>query len=568
MNSKKILAGVLAVAVLATSGGIYYYKAKTKADTAETLAGTRLQMVDTAGAVVKQNVPLELSFKATVRVCKVTRAIFKISTCKWENREFKRVALTSNEGTYSVGTESYRPLTPAEAKIVVQNLAAEKAGRTLLPDEIAKLDRVTLAAAGIANPTNAQVEGMVAEAFKGYVPPATGEEKTIGKVGNPVASLVTSAATAGAAVAAGSALTVAGVALAAGASVATAGAVVASTVTGAVVPTVITGSTAAVVGNAAASTISTLSSGAHWLFTTPTGWAVLAGVILLSCISTKTTEKWFTLLSVDVKTAGDFYKGGPTTLYYQKDKDTTSEKYKKDEKFAVDLNDFDKTFYGQAADQLYNKFITSNTALTDASKENYKNLLAANVTYMLYARLHGYTEANNEKTISELIAKLTNQQVATDNKYADATNLLKNGSFENGSDDWTLRNEKGGAETVISSNSVVTCPAGTKCLKLTNSGKAFQAGLQKLTLEKGVYRVSAKFKTGEGKARAIVNLHDHTTEVANQVMAEGSSTEWKSIGSEIEITNPDHNYWLYIYNDPSNITDTIYYDNISLQKIS
>jgi hypothetical protein len=103
---------------------------------------------------------------------------------------------------------------------------------------------------------------------------------------------------------------------------------------------------------------------------------------------------------------------------------------------------------------------------------------------------------------------------------------------------------------------------------LTNSGKAFQAGLQKLTLEKGVYRISVKFKTGEGKARAIVNLHDHTTEVANQVITEGSSTEWKTVGSEIQITNPEHNYWLYIYNDPSNITDTIYYDNISVQKIS
>lgn len=582
MDSKKILAGVLAVAVLATSGGIYYYKAKTKADTATTLTGTRVQMVDSAGAVVKQNVPLELNFKARVRVCKKTSALFiKVSNCKWEDRDFKRVALTSNEGTYTVGTESYRPLTTAEAKIVVQNLATEKAGRALLPDETARLDRVTLAAAGTANPTNAQVEGIIQEAFKGYVPPATDEEKVISKGNNPVSSLVVTAATTGAAVAAGSALTLGTALVATGASLGTAATIVGGVATGSAItltPGVITAVTnlgsgvAGTVASGASSVLGAVSSGAQWLFTNPYGWAVLAGVILLACISTKTTEKWFTLKTVDVKAAGDSYKGSSLTLYFEdqlaKSAGATSAKYAKDAKLAVDLNDFDSAFYGTAADQLYAKFITGNTTMSEGDKANYKNLLAANVFYLLYARLHGYTEANTNADVAARIAAIVGGAVPTPGIAG--SNLLKNGNFEADKTPWIdwMDPANLGVNTIVTG---ATCKSG-KCLsinKTLDSSSYWPMALQHIgNLEVGKnYKLSASFRTDSGKAKAIINLTRRNPQTNlfenNMFTLEGDST-FKTVSGEITIpTGSGDNWDVYIYSDSN---DPTYYDDLSLVK--
>jgi len=578
MNSKKILAGVLAVAVLATSGGIYYYKAKTKADTATTLAGTRLQMVDTAGAVVKQNVPLELSFKAEVRVCKKTSALFiKVSTCKWEDRNFKRVALTSNEGTYTVGTESYRPLTIAEAKIVVQNLATEKAGRALLPDETARLDRVTLAAAGTANPTNAQVEGMVQEAFKGYVPPATDEEKVISKGNNPVSSLVVTAATTGAAVAAGSALTLGTALVATGASLGTAATIVGGVATGSAItltPAVVTAVTnlgtgvAGTVASGASSVLGAVSSGAQWLFTNPYGWAVLAGVILLACISTKTTEKWFTLKTVDVKTAGDAYKGSSLTLYFEdqlaKSAGVTSAKYVKDAKFAVDLNDFDSAFYSAAADQMYAKFIAANTTMSDASKNNYKTLLAANVAYLQYARLHGYSEANNNKAIQDTINSLVNNNV-----IVDVVNLVKNGSFEDNTTGWVVRHVGDGAtEQIITGVATSTCTDGNKCLKLASNKGTYQGAAQTFTnLEAGQkYRFSADYRTEGTGTLGEINIYDGTKDKQYPIFAQGDLT-WKRVSVEIPVVTGS-SIEVLLYGDNGGLgSGTVYWDNAVFEKV-
>lgn len=369
---KKMISWVLIVAVVLASSGWYYFQ-RYKADTAETLVGTRVQMVDTAKNPIKANVPLLMHFKAKVRVCKIVRVVFvKVSRCNWEDRNMKRVAVTGNDGSYNVGTESYRPLTVEEAKIVVANLAKEKLGREINSDESTRLDRLIAKVNGTNAPTNTEVEGYVKEAFDGYVPPATDQEVTIKQGHNPIQAMLGIGVATGAAVAAGSAATAAvaevssinsvnsandttitrmGISVdrasalgVAGAGLGVAGAPAISGATAAVVPTASAatifhagayegamwgmgltnmaaapvaataelGSYAAAVG-AGADVVgplggSAVGSGAGTgaatpLFLNPYFWGVIAAVAILATISTKTTEKWFTLLSVDVRPA-------------------------------------------------------------------------------------------------------------------------------------------------------------------------------------------------------------------------------------------------------------------------
>lgn len=434
MPKKRIIIWSLIVIIIIASAGIYYQR-RVGADTTQTLVGTKLQLVDSTGAVVKQNIPLKIDFKATVRVCHVRKIVFwKISSCSWEGRNFSRVALTDNDGVYNVSAESYRPLTIDEAKIVVYNRAVEGLKRPLTDDEKQKLDDIVMSASKLDPKMDAQqrqleIEKIIQTKFSGYTPHATGDVVTTGST--VVGQLITTAAVTGAAVAAGSAATAAiagsiagtaaasaalgtasaGVTAAIGAGTSTASAAIAAAQAQAAVSAA-AGSTAGSVAAGASGVLNVLTQAAQWLFTTPGGWAVLAAVVILAIFSYQTTEKWFTLLSADVKSTSTSLEGGSTTLYFQKDRNTTSEKYVRNANLGVSLNNFDQAFYGQAADNLYAKFIASNTELTDADKANYKNLMAANVSYLEYARLHGYSEANASKTVTDLMSKVVSGSAA------------------------------------------------------------------------------------------------------------------------------------------------------------
>jgi hypothetical protein len=261
------------------------------------------------------------------------------------------------------------------------------------------------------------------------------------------------------------------------------------------------------------------------------------------------------------------YQGEPVTLEYAK------EKYQKNANYALSLNDFDTAFYGQAADQLYAKFISSNDKISDAEKNNYKNLLAANITYLEYARLHGYSEANTNPGINDLIKRIVDGQVAASTRAASLLNMLKNGDFEASDSNWILRHVGDGArEQIASASGTFKCAsdASTKCLKLSaNKGTYLGASQIFSGLEAGKkYRLSADFRTGETGGTAEINIYDRKNSKEYQLYTPGNTT-WKRISVEVPVKEADNEFEVIAYGDDGGRGDgDIYWDNITFEKIA
>ena len=140
---------------------------------------------------------------------------------------------------------------------------------------------------------------------------------------------------------------------------------------------------------------------------------------MVAARSTKTTEKFYTLLSADVSSIDTAIPSIKTTFYYYDSiKDAAispkklSSNYRANRDLVVSFGGHEQDFYGKAKDSFFDKLLALETAKetsavnTKKDNEKFQTLLNAYVAYLRYARLYGYEKANNNTIIVDSLNQL------------------------------------------------------------------------------------------------------------------------------------------------------------------
>lgn len=511
-----MLAGVLTIAVAFMTLGIYWYKAKVGADTASTNS-TPVQLVDSAGIVVKKAVPVKLTFNGTVRVCKRTSIVFQFTKCKTESRVYDGLTTTDANGLVNVSTALYKPFssyTFDEKKALFQSFLADSIGvptTDLTIDETARLDKAI--AQLNDKSTSDQIEKVVTSAFQGWDGKKLSTKMTGAVIGGGVTALTTTLA----------AGIVGGLAFAPGKS------------------------------------IDALTLNANRLFglvSNNPNWRILGSskfehslTIKTVALSLQSANLSSDVLSVNLATANpstnlvvSLNDNGATQLASAKAK--FAELVKTVPNYVTLLNVFD-TFYQYGLLHGYTEASTNPAILAQI------------------------------KTLLDGGAGIPTTAPTT----TGMSGLVVNPNFEEDGDAWVLGHFVGNTTAVDAIVSGVDCLAG-KCLKMTHEG-TWQRAIQATgRLAKGTYKLTAKFKTGASGGTAGLQLYGEkngsSVGSAESLIETKGSVEWKDISSTevvVDDKNADNDWYIYLYGDqftPSrtniNNTNTIFYDSVVLTK--
>jgi|GEM_PF-2145102 len=377
MKGKKIAIWSLIVVILIAIG-VYIYRQQVGADSNNSVE-TKLTVVDEQSQAVKRDVPLLLNFKTKVKVCYKRAGV--VINCKWEDKTFSRLALTSSAGKLPVKANTYRDLTMSEAKTIVQNFVSAKIGRTLTLDEQKRLDKATISAKSINDPKTAdtQIQKIVAESFKGYTFFSTNEDKIQQIIANrhAVNQIFTLGTAKNIPIAAGDAM---------GSDIALSSDPVLLALGG--------------ITNIAPENLAKINAinekTAIPFFTKTLGQRDIAAAIKLAVDSTKTKEKWYTILSAEVRSVDTVLQGGPLVLDF-------ASNYSKDASFEVTSSDVCLTSYDEAKDKFYDVLLALDKNMlikkSAADDANFRNIIDSLTKYLESARLYGYDNAEIDKDV-------------------------------------------------------------------------------------------------------------------------------------------------------------------------